>query len=238
MRIYAGLRREDWEHWGEFTTFKHNAAKLLQRAVRQHASVYCSPLVDPWQPAEEQQRMMPAILEALAQGPPRLITFQTRSPGIMRDLDLLLVLARKTDVRVSFSITTDRDDVRRMYEPHCETNPLRLAAIRQLTAAGIRTFATLAPILPCNPEMLVEAAAEASAEDFVGDPLHIRATKRTGATTRPAAARIAAQHGHEQWFEPAFQNEVVERIRAAAHRHGRRFETGPEGFSWLSQISR
>jgi DNA repair photolyase len=153
-------------------------------------------------------------------------------------LGLLLALATRTQVRVSFSVTTDREEIRRIYEPHCETNTMRLNAIRTLTQAGIRTFSTLAPILPCDPEALVDLAVEASAEDLVGDPLHVRSTKRTGATTRAAAVRIAAHHRHETWFEPAFQNEVTDRIRGAASRHGRRFATGPEGFSWLSQISR
>ncbi len=26
MRIYAGLRAEDWQRWGQFTTFKSNAS--------------------------------------------------------------------------------------------------------------------------------------------------------------------------------------------------------------------
>ena len=28
MRVQAGLRKEDWLHWGEFTTFKTNAPEL------------------------------------------------------------------------------------------------------------------------------------------------------------------------------------------------------------------
>lgn len=181
---------------------------------------------------------MPGILEALAAKPPRLIAFQTRSPGILRDLPLLHALASKCDVRVSVSVTRSSDAVRRIYESHCEPNAERLDTIRQLTESGIRTFATLAPLLPGDPEALASAAIAATREDLVGDPLHVRAVKRSGATTRAVAERIAAHHGHEQWFAPAFQNEVIERIRAVAHQHGRRFATGPEGFSWLSQISR
>ena len=37
---------------GQFTTFKTNAADLLARALRPHQRIYCSPLVDPYQPAE------------------------------------------------------------------------------------------------------------------------------------------------------------------------------------------
>lgn len=238
MRIYAGLQREDWERWGQHTTFKRNAAELVRRSVHGDEVIYCSPLVDPWQPAEESEQLMPAVLTALTAHPPRLITFQTRSPRILRDLGPLLKLAARTDLRVSFSLTTTDEATRRLYEPHCEPAAERLAAIRTLPEEGIRVFATLAPLLPGDPEELAHAAISSTTENLVGDPLHVRPTKRNGATTRSAAAAIAQHHSHQHWFDPAFQNEVIERIRAVAHQHGRRFATGPEGFSWLSQISR
>ena len=39
--------------------------------------------------------------------------------SIARDLPLLQLLAARTSLRVSFSITTDREDIRRIFEPHC-----------------------------------------------------------------------------------------------------------------------
>src|SRR3954464_11658128 len=65
MRIYGGLKREDWEHWGQFTTFKSNAPELLRRELRPHQIIYCSPLVDPYQPAEKEEQMMPRLLDVL-----------------------------------------------------------------------------------------------------------------------------------------------------------------------------
>jgi DNA repair photolyase len=52
LRIYGGLKPDDWRHWGQFTTFKSNAPELLGRQLREHQIIYCSPLVDPYQPAE------------------------------------------------------------------------------------------------------------------------------------------------------------------------------------------
>ena len=236
MRVHGGLRREDWERWGQFTTFKANGPELLRRAVRGGESIYCSPLVDPYQPAEASEQMMRRILAALLEKPPSVFAIQTRGPLILRDLDLLTELNKRTRLRVSFSITTNREAVRRLYEPHCESNEVRLSIVRELTAAGIQTFATLAPLLPCDPEELAVAAIEASRCDLIGDPLHVRAVKRSGATTRDAAARIAKLHGHLPWFDPAYQSTIVEQIRRVAEQHGRRFAIGPEGFSWLAQI--
>lgn len=68
LGIYGGLKPEDWQRWGQFTTFKTNAAALLVRALRANQIIYCSPLVDPYQPAEESENAMPQILDALLAG--------------------------------------------------------------------------------------------------------------------------------------------------------------------------
>src|SRR5438094_9434187 len=78
MGIYGGLKPEDWRHWGHFTTFKSNAPELLGRALRAHQVIYCSPLVDPYQPAEASESMMPRLLDAFLDRPPRVLAIQTR----------------------------------------------------------------------------------------------------------------------------------------------------------------
>ena len=234
MGIYGGLKREDWERWGQFTTFKSNADELLRGELRPGQSIYCSPLVDPYQPAEESEEMMPRILDALMDAPARVFAIQTRGPLILRDLARLRALAGVLTLRVSFSITTNREDVRRLYEPHCASFEERLDVVRALRDAGIEAYATLAPLLPCDPEVLARAALDASRRDLIGDPLHIRATKRHGATTREAAFKISAAHGHDQWLDAGKQARVVEQIDAVAREAGFTFTTGPRGFARLA----
>ncbi|MGA2878461.1 MAG: radical SAM protein [Bryobacteraceae bacterium] len=235
MRIYGGLKPEDWRHWGQFTTFKSNAPELLRRQLRHDQVIYCSPLVDPYQPAEETALMMPRILDQLLLQPPKVFVIQTRGPLIVRDLARLVALSARTTVRVSFSITTNREPIRKLYEPHCATIDCRLRAIRELRAAGITTFATLAPMLPCDPEELASIALESTDRDIIGDPLHVRSVKPRGATTREATFAISEKHGFSAWLDPEFQSEMVERIGATACRAGRRFATGAEGFGWLAR---
>jgi DNA repair photolyase len=234
LRIYGGLKPEDWRRWGQFTTFKSNAPELLRRQLREDQVIYCSPLVDPYQPAEEAQLMMPRILDELLARPPKVFVLQTRGPLILRDLARLTELSGRTALRVSFSITTNKEAVRKLYEPHCATIHCRLQAIEELRRAGITTFATLAPILPCDPEALATIALEATDRHIIGDALHIRSLKRHGATTRQAAFSISEKNGHAAWLEPGFQREVIERIGATVRQAGRRFGTGTEGFGWLA----
>lgn len=234
MRIHGGLKPEDWQRWGQFTTFKSNAADLLCHELRAQQRIYCSPMVDPYQPAEECERMMPRILDVLLDAPLRVFVLQTRGPLILRDLERLRALAQRTTLRVSFSITTNREEVCKLYEPHCAPVAERLDTIRTLRDAGIETYATLAPLLPCDPEELTLRALDASGRDLIGDPLHIRSSKPRGATTRDAAFRVSTANGHQEWLAPAFQDEVVERIKRTARSRGHNFATGPSGFATLA----
>jgi DNA repair photolyase len=234
LGIYGGLKPEDWQRWGQFTTFKSNAAELLRRELRAGQSIYCSPLVDPYQPAEAEELMMPRILDALMEAPPRVFALQTRGPLILRDLDRLRALSKRTTLRVSFSITTNREDIRRLYEPHCASYEERIAVVCALRNAGIETYATLAPLLPCDPAVLARAAIDATHRDLIGDPLHIRATKRHGATTREAAFKISAAHHHDDWLDAASQARMVEQIDRVAREAGFTFTTGARGFARLA----
>jgi DNA repair photolyase len=237
MGIYGGLKPDDWNNWGRFTTFKSNAPRLLRGSLRPHQTIYCSPLVDPYQPAEETECMMPRLLDELIERPPRVFAIQTRGPLILRDLARLQQLARNTALRVSFSITTDNDRVRRLYEPQCAPISERLETVRRLRAAGIAVYATLAPLLPCDPEALVDLALEATDREVIADPFHVRAVKKRGATTRDAGVRVSRAQGFLEWHDPAFQAAVVGRMREKAAAAGRRFDTGIAGFRRLADAS-
>src|SRR4029077_14371042 len=199
MGIYGGLKPADWQHWGRFTTFKSNAAELLETALRADQIIYCSPLVDPYQPAEAEECLMPRLLDAVITRPPHVFVIQTRGPLILRDFEKLQALSSLTRLRVSFSITTDSEDVRRLYEPLCAPIPERIRVVRRLRQAGIATYATLAPLLPSNPEALIDMALEATDRDIVADPFHVRAVKTSGATTREVARQISEKRAFIKW---------------------------------------
>jgi DNA repair photolyase len=234
MRVQAGLRPEDWKHWGERTTFKRNAAELLRRALRESQIIYCSPLTDPYQPAEAQMSLMPALLDAVAAHPPRAFVIQTRGSLILRDLDRLRTVATRTMLRVGFSITTNREEVRRIFEPRCAPLEERWKTVAALIAAGISTAVTVAPILPCDPEELATRALEVTSDvPVIADPLHTRAVKRTGATTRDAAVAACLRHGWEEWLDPMFQDQVLTRMKTLIGSAAREFGYGPAGFGLL-----
>src|SRR5947208_990474 len=42
MRVYGGLKPEDWTHWGQFTTLKSNLAERHSKECRPDQIIYCS----------------------------------------------------------------------------------------------------------------------------------------------------------------------------------------------------
>lgn len=234
LRIYGGLQRLDWLRWGRHTTYKSNASGLLRRQLRTWQVLYCSPLVDPYQPVERMERMMPGLLEVLCERPPAVFVLQTRGSLVVRDLSLLKRLAQHTRLKVSFSLTTNRESVRRLYEPHCAPIQQRLQVMRELAQAGIELYCTLSPILPCDPAGLAELALDTSCRGVIADPFHTREGKAHGATTRPEALRISRANGFEAWHRPEFQATVLEVIRSRMEEAGQRFGVGEEGFRMLT----
>ncbi len=111
--------------------------ELLLQALRPDQVIYCSPLVDPYQPAESGAELMPRILDELVQRPAARLRHPDARPLITRDVDRVVLLARHTTVRISFSLMTNRDNVRRLCEPHCETMTERLKAMGRLRDAGL-----------------------------------------------------------------------------------------------------
>lgn len=120
---------------------------------------------DAYQPAEGRFRLTRRVLETLrdARNPLGMVT---KSPLVVRDVDVLAGLARQAPVRVFFTITTLDQQLWRVLEPGT-ANPLyRLRALRTLREAGVPAGVFLAPILPgiTDSAASIEAVAAAAAE--------------------------------------------------------------------------
>jgi DNA repair photolyase len=85
------------------------------------------------------------------------LVVQTRSPMIERDIGLLQRLG--SSVAVSFTIETNRDEVRKQITPTSPSIERRLTTLERLTGAGVRTQAAISPILPCDAEIFADLIA-------------------------------------------------------------------------------
>lgn len=134
------------EPWGKFVDVKLNAADLLgaELAKKKRGRVWVSGVCDPYQPLEAEYKLTRKCLEILAQSNWPVI-IQTRSPLVLRDLELLKEIK---DLTVGFTITTADDAVRRLFEPAAPPVKVRLKALGELRKAGLKTYAMVAPVLP------------------------------------------------------------------------------------------
>jgi DNA repair photolyase len=134
---------------------------------------------DPYQWVESRYRMMPAILEALeaAETP---VSVLTKSPLVMRDVEIYERMAKKLPVSVNLSVPTLDEDAWRATEPHTPSPAARLDAVAELRARGIESGVLVAPLMPGindAPEQvqpIVDRAKEAGASFLGGVALHLR----------------------------------------------------------------
>jgi DNA repair photolyase len=134
---------------------------------------------DPYQWVESRYRMMPEILEALeaAETP---VSVLTKSPLVLRDVEIYERMAERLPVSVNLSIPTLDEKAWRATEPHTPSPAARLDAVAELRSRGIDSGVLIAPLMPGindDPEQvqpLVERAKEAGATFLGGLALHLR----------------------------------------------------------------
>ncbi len=152
MKRFSGHK----EPWGQFVDVKLNAPDLLSTEIarKRKDRVWISGVCDPYQPLEAKYKLTRQCLEILA-GNHWPVTVQTRSPLVLRDLD---ILGTGADFEVGLSITTADEGIRKLFEPNAPPIKERVRALDELHHAGIRTYAMVAPILP-HAESLPEILA-------------------------------------------------------------------------------
>jgi len=162
---------------------KQHAADLLRqelRRVKPGEEIALGTATDPYQPIEKKLEITRAILEEFSRHSGLQLGIVTKSAMIARDMDLLEEISRQNQVTVNFTVTTIDADLARILEPRAPRPDLRLGALRELRAAGIRAGVICAPVLPGitdaprQLEAVVRAAAEAGASYIYGNPLFLK----------------------------------------------------------------
>ena len=153
MKRYSGHT----EPWGQFVDVKVNAPELLKKQLvkAKRGDVWISSVTDPYQPLEAKFELTRQCLKELVktQFP---VSIQTKSHLVLRDLDLIQDLK---EIQVGLTIATDDEKMTKLFEPNASTVRQRLDALEKIHSKGIKTFVFIGPILPGNPEELVESLA-------------------------------------------------------------------------------
>ena len=138
------------DHVFEDIAVKENAISPLETALkakRKPCMIGTGAMSDPYMPLEAELQMTRKALELIDKygfG----VAIQTKSAGILRDMDLLKRINSRTKAVVQMTLTTWDESLCRMVEPNVSTTAERVAALRQFRDAGIPTVIWLSPILP------------------------------------------------------------------------------------------
>jgi DNA repair photolyase len=207
-RLPVGLfRKEPWGSWVDVK--KGDPAKLRDELVKANqkgpVTVFFSSATDPYQPLEATANVTRILLEAMVEEPPAFVLLQTRSPLVTRDIDVLQQL--KSKVRVSMTVETDREDVRRIVTPSAPPIRGRLKALRDLKASGVDTQAAVSPILPHSTAfaaLLAEVVPRIVVDDyFRGDGSEGRRSELLG------MRQLYSNNGWMEWYDPSHMDRFV-----------------------------
>jgi DNA repair photolyase len=223
---------------------KREAGAILRRELRrpsryaalQRETVVVGTATDPYQPAERRFRVTRGVLEAIAEQRGLSVRIITKSPLVTRDIDLLRIIAARSDLCVHVSlITVDRELARRI-EPRAPTPEARLRGIARLRENGIEVGVNCMPVLPGitdAPEQikaLVGAIAAARASYINACALRLRSTARQQympfieAEFPELAAKYRSTYAHGHQAGERYRAGLRERFSKVCDQHGVLFD--------------
>jgi DNA repair photolyase len=202
---YAAFMKRFTNHtepWGCFVDVKINAAEVLEKQLKrtEKGSVIISSVTDAYQPIESRYKITRKCLEAFLQHQHQFsVDILTKSPLVLRDMDLI---KRFKDIYVGITITTDDEGMRKIFEPNAPSISARINALKKLHDNGVSTYVFIGPVLPMNPEALVERI-KPYADSIIIDRMNY-ASK---------TIRIYRQLKLEKWLDDEFINSIIYRLK-------------------------
>lgn len=150
--IYCDSRSRCYQinHMFEDIEVKSNAPELLNEALRRKRKkcmIGTGAMTDPYIHLEAElgnTRKCLEIINSYGFG----LAIQTKSSRILRDLDLLKEINRKSKCVVQMTLTTFDEDLCKILEPNVSTTRERFEVLKIMRDNGIPTVVWLCPILP------------------------------------------------------------------------------------------
>lgn len=150
--IYCDSRSKCYrmDHDFEDIEIKLRADDLLENTLkrkRRKGMISTGSMTDPYVPLEKELEMTRRCLNQIERFDFGL-AIQTKSNLIMRDIDILDKINRKTKCVVSMTLTTCDEELCKIIEPNVCTTKERFEVLLAMKERGIPTIVWLSPILP------------------------------------------------------------------------------------------
>ena len=162
--------------WGKEVGVRSNLPTLLAKEIKNKRGVIgIGTVTDPYQPLEKSCLVTrKCLMEILRHDNP--ISVLTKSDLVVRDIELISATKRP---EVGVTVTTVDDRISQAFEPGAPLPQRRLEALRQLSAAGLNTYAMIGPVLPMLTDEdlteLVRAIANTGTKRVMVDRMRYRA---------------------------------------------------------------
>jgi len=146
---------------------KVNAPELLAAELRRpgwrREPIAIAGVTDAYQPLEATYRLTRRCLEVCCDAA-QPVGIVTKGYLVVRDIDVLLELGRRSRVRVELSIPFADDDAARLVESNAPPPSRRFEALRRLREAGVPTGVLIAPVIPGLNDRAIPAILRRAAE--------------------------------------------------------------------------
>ena len=187
------------EAWGSFVDVKVNSPEVLQRQLQRkvRGRVMISSVTDAYQPIEAKYKLTRKCLEVLLQYQ-FPVDILTKSPLVLRDLDLIKEFK---DIEVGITVTTNDEKIRKVFEPKAPSITARINTLKKLHNNGINTYAFIGPVLPMNPEALLENI-NPHVDSIIIDRMNY--TSKT--------LKIYKRMNLSKWLEDGFIENIIQRL--------------------------
>lgn len=208
---------------------KSNIADVLRRELSARSwrreTVSLGTATDPYQPIEGRYRLSRACLAGLLDFRTP-VSVVTKGTLILRDVDLLEMLAQRDLATVCISVPTIDAELARRTEPGTAPPVQRLKVVERLAALGIRAGVMMAPLLPgltadeAHVAATAQAAAEHGARFLWAGLLHLDAGIRAHYLAFLRASFPDLVDGYQRLYRGKYAREAyAARISERASRH-------------------
>lgn len=251
--IYCDSRSRCYhiDHRFEDVAVKANGIELLELALkrkRRPCMIGTGSMSDPYTPVEAELGMTRRALEVIERygcG----ISLLTKSDLVLRDLDILSRINRRSKAVVQMTLTTMDDKLCKLIEPGVCPTSRRIQVLKEFQKAGIPTVVWLCPILPWlndtqeNIRAIVESCAGAGVRGIIcfGMGVTLREGSREHYYTQldrkfpGLKERTIRTYGSAYELRSAHHRELEALFHRLCAKHGI-WHDNDNIFRWLSQL--
>jgi DNA repair photolyase len=151
------------DNWGEYVDVRINTPELFKKELEKisfkiskknefkegdRPVIFFGSVTDPYQGIEAKYELTRKYLQIISESNLKdniKISLLTKSPLVTRDAD---VFKKIPNLEIGMTISSNDDNISRLFESCAPLSSLRLNALRELNDSGIDTYAFVGPLLP------------------------------------------------------------------------------------------